>query len=482
MKRIMILALECSTTSAKALLYDPRCGEIVRAKSESYPNEVSAFKGVWGAQDTPAVIALTVRLGRDLVSETDNTDTIEAIALGGTFHSILVCDSAMRPVTPTYTWMYTGAEDLTGRLRKNERYTLDYYHRTGCMVHALYPAFQLMKLREEGFNFDGKRIASQSGFLFYTLTGLHLETACTNSGGGLINLSQRDWDRETLDDIGLSQENVATLINYHDAKPLSPAGAALLGLKSGIPVLPSYPDGALNQVGSGALGWGIMTFSMGTSAALRLSVPAPLVPERPSTWCYLSPDAWMSGAAVSGACNCVDWIKPVLFPTKSYAEVESVGVDYRKMPYFLPFLFGERCPGWDDGKKGGFFGMRSYHTPLDMYYSVLEGILFNVYQCYEVLCEIDQKPQRIQLSGGILNSARWKQMCADIFNREMSCEKIPNASLVGGTVLALQYTGHLDNIKNYHVKSGDIVRPDEKGVSLFAARYQNYLSYYSATR
>ena len=471
----MILALECSTTSAKALLFDPAKGEIARVKSESYPVKASAFRGVWGTQDTPAVIALAARLGKEVALGADN---IEAIALGGTFHSTLVCDRNMEPLTPTYTWMYTGAEELTGRLRKDERYTLDYYRRTGCMVHALYPAFQLMKLREEGFNFDGARVASQSGFLFFALTGLHLETASTNSGGGLINMVEKSWDRKTIEAIGISPDNFAELATYHDAKPLSPSGAELLGLKSGIPVIPSYPDGALNQVGSGALEWGNMTFSMGTSAAIRLSVPQPLVPERPSTWCYLSPFSWMSGAAVNGACNCVDWIKPVLFPAQSYAEIESSSVDYQKMPYFLPFLFGERCPGWNDSRKGGFVGMRSYHTPLDMYYSVLEGILFNVYQCYEILCETAQRPQQILLSGGILNSAHWKQMCADIFNREMSCEEIPHASLIGAAVLALEYTGHLDSIKSYRVKRGPTIQPDEKGAALFAARYRNYLSHY----
>ena len=479
----MILALECSTTSAKALIFSPEKNEIIRVKSENYPSEVSAFHGVWGTQDTLAVIALTIKLGREVVAEASastNAVNIEAIALGGTFHSILVCDNKMVPVTPTYTWMYSGAEELTGRLRKDEVYTLNYYHRTGCMVHALYPAFQLMKLRDEGFCFLDKRIASQSGFLFFSLTGQHLETACTNSGGGLINTREKSWDRQTLDEIGLSSSNIAELVTYNDSRPLSPSAAALLGIKSGIPVLPSYPDGALNQVGSGALDSGIMTFSMGTSAALRLSVTEPLIPDRPSTWCYLSPVSWMSGAAVNGACNCVDWIKPVLFPSQSYSEIESVNIDYKNMPYFLPFLFGERCPGWNDAKKGGFYGMRSYHTPYDMYYSVLEGILFNLYQCYEILCKTAMEPRQIKLSGGIINSAHWKQMCTDIFNREMSFEEIPHASLIGAVVLALEFTGHLDDIKNYRVKSGQTIKPNDKGVTLFSERYQNYLSYYKA--
>jgi len=60
----------------------------------------------------------------------------------------------------------------------------------------------------------------------------------------------------------------------------------------------------------------------------------------------------------------------------------------------------------------------------------------------------------------------------------MYCEEIPHASLIGATVLALEYTGYLDSIRNYRTKRGEIVRPEEKGATLFAERYQNYLSYY----
>ncbi|MCL1992520.1 MAG: FGGY-family carbohydrate kinase [Spirochaetes bacterium] len=471
----MILALECSTTSAKAMLFDPQSMEAVRVKSRAYPRQAASFGGVPGAQDTLSVIALAASLGKEVADGAD----VQALALGGTFHSLLLCSRDGVPLTPTFTWMYGGAQGLAARLRRDARYTLDYYQRTGCMVHALYPAFQLMQLRDEGFDFSKGRVFSQGGFLFYTLTGSHLETASTNSGGGLINIHEKTWDSQTLAEIGLPAGSQAPLATYLDSRPLSPAGAALLGLKSGIPVLPSYPDGALNQVGSGALDWGVMTFSMGTSAAIRLSVPSARLSQRPGTWCYLSPAAWLSGAATSGACNCVDWAKGLLFPAQSFADLEGMEADYEDMPHFLPFLFGERCPGWDDGKKGGFYGLSARHSPASMYFSVLEGVLFNVFQCYEILCAANTPPKKIKLSGGILHSPRWQQMCADIFGREISCEAVPHASLVGAAVLALEHTGRLGSIRDYRVKEGRPLKPDEKNAHLFARRYKGYLAHYA---
>ncbi|MDR0526178.1 MAG: FGGY-family carbohydrate kinase [Spirochaetaceae bacterium] len=475
----MILALESSTASAKALLYNPKTGITEHVAAQAYGEDAWPARGI---HDPQAVAGCTFALGRRVC---EGFRKVEAIAVCGTYHSVVLCErprpgtpGGLRAITPVYTWMSPIAETLAAARRSDAGYTRQYYQRTGCMVNALYPAFQLMALRDAGVGFENTRIASESGFVFSQLTGQAVETGCTNSGGGLINLQSRDWDPQTIDEIGLKEENLSPLAMYRDARPLSSAGAALLGLPSGIPVLPSYPDGALNQVGSGALGNGAMTFSMGTSGALRLSVSAPLVPETPGTWCYLSPSAWLSGAAVNGACNCVDWVKAMLFPAASYSEIEREKPKFQNMPYFLPFIFGERCPGWNDAKKGGFYELRSHHTPQDIYYSVLEGVLFNVYQCYELLCKTAGKPEQIQLSGGILNSAHWKEMCADIFGRSLHCAKIPQASLAGGVVLAMEVTGFLSSIEDHKVEIDEILQPDMNRHRIFMKRYAKYLEYY----
>jgi gluconokinase len=475
----MFLCLESSTTSAKALLFDPEKRSVVKVKSEAYPPEVAAWKGEVGLHDAEAVVRQTLALGRAVCEDLPEKGAeVEAVALGGTFHSVVVNDAAMKPVTPTYTWMYNGASELTARLRQDNEYTQNYYHRTGCMVHALYPAFQLMLLRDQGFRFKDKLVTSESGLVFHALTGERVESAATNSGGGLINTARRDWDDETLSEIGLSRANMSPALTYRDTRPLSKQGAAALGLPVGIPVLPAHPDGALNQVGAGALVPGVMTFSVGTSAALRLSVDKPLIPEKPSTWCYLSPEKWMSGAATNGACNCIDWGKASFFPDAEYRDIESRPVDFANMPYFLPFLYGERCPGWQDGRKGGFVGVLAKHTSLDLYMSILEGVLFNLYQCYGVLTGIAGVPKQIQLSGGVLNSARWKQMTADIFGREMNCSKIPHASLMGAAALALRVTGRLASLEDYTVEAQEVVAPDMAAHEMYEKRFAEWMGYY----
>lgn len=55
-------------------------------------------------------------------------------------------------------------------------------------------------------------------------------------------------------------------------------------------------------------------------------------------------------------------------------------------PVFLPFLYGERCPGENEERSGGFYGLKPYHDRRSMYRAVQEGVLFNLRQGYEELC------------------------------------------------------------------------------------------------
>ncbi|QTQ14924.1 hypothetical protein HRQ91_10895 [Treponema parvum] len=65
------------------------------------------------------------------------------------------------------------------------------------------------------------------------------------------------------------------------------------------------------------------------------------------------------GGATSGACNCQDWFKQKFFPEgTTYKEIESRLSHTRDTPVFLPFLFGERCPGWNEKRTGGFLCVR----------------------------------------------------------------------------------------------------------------------------
>jgi gluconokinase len=111
----------------------------------------------------------------------------------------------------------------------------------------------------------------------------------------------------------------------------------------------------------------------------------------------------------------------------------------------------------------------------------MEGVLFNVRQCYDELCRIGGVPQKIKLSGGIANSKVWTQMCCDIFGREMELSPQQQASLMGGAYLAVKCLGGSSNSISPIQGQGRIVKPDPGKAELYRERFEKYKKWYRAT-
>lgn len=467
---MLVLALESSTSSAKALLYDSHRG-VVGTRSAKYPPRGEAA----GTTDPHQVFLATLQAGRELLENRP----IEAVAICGTWHSLAVCDKAMKPAAPTFSWNFMGTKDICGEIRRDEALTERIYRQTGCMPHVTYPRHAIQYLRGEGFKLEDKLFVTQGAYNFYQLTGSFLESVSTQSGTGLINIHDLCYDAFILDYLGIREAQLGRLTDYRGVLPLSREAARALGAPPGIPVVPAHPDGALNQVGNNAVSPGRMTLSVGTSGALRLTSQRPVLPQNRELWCYYGVDRWMSGAAVAGACNCVDWFcDRFMDGQKTPAQMDELAGRCEDAPIFLPFLFGERCPGWRDERGAGFLDVSPEHTAPGFYKAVLMGVLFGMRQCYDILCRESGAPREVLVSGGITKSPYWSGMLADILEREITVAHMPDASLMGAAALALCAAGAIESPEDFARAEGVVVAPEPANRQFYRERYQRYLEYY----
>ncbi|QTQ10923.1 hypothetical protein HRI96_01165 [Treponema parvum] len=465
-----LLILESSTTSAKAMLFD---SETMQQKIVSRPYGFAQNSN--GTHDGEEVFCKTASLAKEISSGT----SVDMILQGTTWHSLIVCAKDGTPMSLVELWSYTKASDLCAKLNAVPGFAKNYYKNTGCLVNSSYPYFKLMKKKEDAALPKDCRIGGQGVYNTFRLTGKWVTTLSMASGSGLINIDTRSYDKDLLSKINVSESQLPRIADYTETFPLTKEGAALLGQKEGIPVVPAYPDGALNQIGSGALEQGIMSFSVGTSAAIRITAKKKLLPAEPSLWSYFVLSSHLLGGATSGACNCQDWFKQKFFPEgTTYKEIESRLSHTRDTPVFLPFLFGERCPGWNEKRTGGFLCVRPEHNVFDLYQAVLEGILFNVYQCYEILVKTAGEPDVIKLSGGILHSDIWTQMCADLFGKKMSLDMSDQSSVMGCAVIGMHLTGKLNSPADFRPAIGKTVEPNMEVHEAYIKKFQKYLELY----
>lgn len=473
-----ILALEVSTSSAKSIIYSTEKGVI-----DSYSLTFDSKVGDVAIQDPEKVIKKIINCAKKVLQNKDFN--IEIIGLSSTWHSFLLLDKNRKPITKIRTWADTSAYRTVNKYKSDKNLYYNIYKKTGCPIHSLYPLWKWIDFRENNntSSLNNIYLSSKPEYIFEYLTGEIAVSKSVASGSGFMNIHDINWDKDILNLAKININQLSKLKNIDFSAPLKNNIAEELGLKNGTPVIITGPDGALNQIGSGALKNKIMTLSVGTSGAIRMVTPKPLIPKEPSTWCYYVGDnKRLAGAATSGAGNCIEWFKNDINNNQFTLDVlnkKAQNIKKSNAPIFLPFLYGERCPGWQDEKKGGFCELKGTHNLDHLYYSILEGILFNLYQSYKILVNVDDKPSSIKISGGIVNSDFWLQMAADIFQKNIIISKIKDASLMGVIAICLKKTGYIIDLEEFEPEAGGTINFNKDNIDLYNRRYKKYLKWYN---
>jgi gluconokinase len=78
--------------------------------------------------------------------------------------------------------------------------------------------------------------------------------------------------------------------------------------------------------------------------------------------------------------------------------------------------------------------------------AVLEGVIYNLYSVLLALEELMGTPKKIQASGGFARSPLWRQMMADIFNREVTVPESYESACLGAAVLGLYALERIDSL------------------------------------
>ena len=474
-----VIGLEVSTSSAKAILFSST-GELLAESTRPLPNGISQV--TW--QEPQGIFQVALECLKDVASV--DKGSIEAIGLGGIWHSLLLLDKERQPLEPIRTWADLSFTDSLFEVKEDQGLVDWVYGKTGCLGHGMYPLWKLygMRLLEHPALSQTSYISSQIEYLFTTLTGEIGVSACTASGSGLMNIHTVQWDEELLEFVGLNSNMVAEIKEGYYTAPLQRDIATMVGLKQGIPVTVGCADGALNQISSGGLANGIMTFSVGTSGALRLASPTPLLGEEPATWCYYLVDGQRLAGVATHATSNLEWfMRQFSLDNDDHEHLarEASKLPVDSGPLFFPFIYGERAPGWQENRTGGFVGLTSEHTVVHLYNAVLEGILFTLYQSFLELQKVASLPVDIRLSGGIIHSPYWSQMAADIFGSKLTTTGNVHESTLGAALFALQASGALEHVREYTPPLMGTIMPHEERHRQYGKRFRRYLENYEST-
>jgi gluconokinase len=417
-----LLALDVGSSSVRAQRFDERAEPDGELRQEQYET------------DDPAEVAAAVRQ----VLGDDQPDATSCFA-----HSLVAVDEDWNVLTPILGWRDTRSADAAEWLAR--RLDAEAVHaRTGAFLHPSFWPAKLAWLAETEPEIF-RRAASFVSFADY-LRGDAETSLGMASTSGLLDLTALDWDEELLATLGFSRERLPRIAD-----------------------LPLWPDAACSNAGAGCLGRERAALMVGTSGALRVLYESEQPQPKAGLFLYLA-DARrvVEGGALSDGGNLHDWLERTLAP----AHGSLAGRDPRDHGLvFLPFLGGERSTGWNPDARGTVHGLTFDTTPLDLRQAAYEGVAFRFAAIADLLPDVTEV---VATGGGLLRDRDWIQIMADALARPVHVSGVPEASLRGAAVLALERAGH--EAANAPIDSIVEPRPD-RAEAYRAAREQQQRLY-----
>jgi gluconokinase len=284
------------------------------------------------------------------------------------------------------------------------------------------------------------------------------------SGTGLLDQAALRWAAPALAAAGIDEDRLFTLCDRTaPRRGLRPPWAKRWPALRGVPWFPAVGDGAAGNVGSGCVAPDRMALNLGTSAALRVATSSPGAVPR-GLWRYrVDRQLSLLGGALSEGGNVYAWCREVLrLPgsTEIDAALADLPVDGHGLTV-LPFLAGERAPGWRGDRRGAITGLGLDTTPLDLARAMLEAVALRIALVYALLAPLAAPEHQIVASGGALGRSRvWTQMVADALGRPVGVSRDEEATSRGVALLALSAAGVLRDLAAVPSPVGEVVEPD----------------------
>lgn len=484
----LILTLDIGTTSTRALLFDTKgravtdCIAQVANHLQTTPDGGAIFDVEHLFEHTVAAIDQVLMMAGSRATE------IAAVASDTFVSNVLGVDAAGKAVTPVFTYADTrNAPDSEAIQAELGSVALAEGHdRTGCLVHTSYlPArFRWLARTHPEWLQDSVYWLSFGEYLYWRLFGKRVASYSVAAWTGLLNRHSLTWDETWLDQLPIVAEQLS---------PLGDLDVPLQGLAApwaerwpalrDIPWLPAIGDGAAANIGSGCDHPQRIALTIGTTGAMRVVLP-PDLPEVPAgLWLYrVTANRGLLGGATTEGGNLFAWLRESLqLPPADQLEKELTARSPTAHGLtVLPFVAGERAPGWKGSARASLIGFTLNTRPVDIVQAALEGIAYRFAIIYNRIQPHlgGEQTQIIASGGGLLRSPAWLQIMADVLNQPIIALAEHELTSRGVALLALEQLGIITQPSDLPVETGETYLPNATHHAVHQAAVARQVAYY----
>ena len=229
---------------------------------------------------------------------------------------------------------------------------------------------------------------------------------------------------------------------------------------------PAIGDGAAANIGSGCDTPDRIALTIGTTGAMRMVVDPSIVQVPSGLWLYRVDDerGLLGGATTEGG-SLFAWLSQTLqLPPADELEAELT----QRPPAahgltVLPFIGGERAPGWNEAARGMFAGVSLHTDAVDMVQASLESIAYRfalIHGRIKAHLPDDSRQTIIASGGALLQSPAWMQIMADVLGQPVVALEESELTSRGIALLALEALGRIERPSDLPPATGAVCNPD----------------------
>ncbi|MGQ9632125.1 MAG: gluconokinase [bacterium] len=476
----LILTIDIGTSSTRTMVFDGMGRSIRGAESRiPYAMKTTADGGV--EADGGEMFEVAVQCIDGAIERIGElARNIAGVATCTLASTVLGVDKEGNPVTPVYTYADTRSSkevlELKGRLDEDE-----IHDRTGCPLHTSYlpPRFLWLGRAQPNALRHARWWMSIGEYILLRLLGRRQCSYSIASWSGLLNRRKLEWDNDLILHLPIFAEQLSPLGDMD--RPLSGLRGEFAerwpALKD-VSWFPALGDGVCSNIGSGCSSRQRIAINLGTSGAMRAVVEGDggRIPQ--GLWGYrVDGQRTLIGGSLSNGGNVLMWLRETLNlgdPKEIERQISDMKPDGHGLTV-LPFLAGERSPGWVAEARAAIVGMSLNTRPVDILRASLEAVAYRFALIYELLAPILAEAKEIVASGGAFSLLpAWMQILADVLGRPVIASGEAEATSRGAALMALRALGELKSFEDAPPSLKAVYEPNRSNHEIYGRALERH--------
>ena len=472
-----VLVIDIGTTSIRGIVFG-QAGEMKGMHGIQTPLVIDPDSGY--IQQRPEVYQRAVV---EIAKTLGEAHPIDAVSVTAYRSAPTLVDRDGQALCDFIMWQDTRNSLICKRLGPDSRLI---YEKSGARLNTVFTASKLTWFKENAPELWARAYKAMvvPDYVIHFMTGEFATDRTYGSRTHLMDIRTLEWDDELCRVFNVDREKLCGLRDQGSViGRVTPAFAALTGLRAGLPVISAGGDQQCGALGLGVLDSSTIEVNSGTGSFVISLVDAPTL-ENEAVICNVAaiPGMYTQEMNVIASASAVNWLIREMFPEYwgEQPDFDAVNRIAEATPtgshglLVVPHFQGCGSRDWNPDALATFSGFSLGSSRRDLIRALYEGIAAEIAKSVDALPESCRRADSIAVAGGLSRSDIYNRILCDMTGRRLVRGKNAQATALGAyisTAVALGlYGGYADAWQGVRDASGDrVYLPDDQTVRFYEA-------------